>query len=68
MHCFLIFNSCIKRVAPLLDRQYIPLLEAPKPTPLIPCYSMQYTGNAIKQLLYYQESVGTLLRDAGNHA
>jgi len=34
--------------------QYAPLLETPKPTPSIPCYNTQ--ANAIKQLLYYQET------------
>jgi len=48
-------NSIIEQVMPLLGHQYAPLLEAPKPAPSIPCYNTQV--NAIKQLLYYQETL-----------
>ena len=39
---------------PLLDRQYKPLQETLKPALSIPCYNTQV--NAMKQLLYYQET------------
>ena len=53
---------------PLLDRQYTPLKEALKPALSIPCYNTQV--NAMKQLIYYQETSecvgGTLLCGAGS--
>ena len=52
---------------PFLGYQYTPLLEAPKPTPSIPCYNTQV--NAIKQLLCHRETLmmcwGALWRDVG---
>ena len=61
----LLYSICISsRSRPLLGHQYTTLLEALKPAPSIPCYSTQV--NAIKQLLYYQETWGALLRDAGS--
>ena len=39
----------MEQVMPLLGHQYKPLLEDPKPAPLIPCYNTQ--ANAIKQFI-----------------
>ena len=40
---------------PLLGGQCTPVLEALKPAPSIPCYNTQV--DAIKELLYYQETL-----------